>query len=52
VERESFPDLENAKAKAKQLALDEGLEFFVFDIKDSTEVARFFPKPKPGTPQA
>ena len=43
--RESCSDLETAKTKAKQLALDEGLEFFVFDFKDYTEVARFFPNP-------
>jgi hypothetical protein len=48
--RESFPDLESAKSKARQLALDEGLEFFVFNCRDSTEVAQFFPNP--GTPRA
>jgi len=48
--RESFADLETAKAKAKQLALDQGLESFVFDLKDFSEVARFFPRPKPITP--
>lgn len=50
--REFFSDLESAKAKAQQLSIDEGLESFVFRLKDSSEVARFFPRPKPGTPRA
>ncbi|HEV2381551.1 MAG TPA: hypothetical protein VG206_17370 [Terriglobia bacterium] len=50
--RQCFLDLETAKAKAQELAIEEGLEFFVFSLKDSSEVTRFFPKPKPGTPRA
>jgi hypothetical protein len=51
--REFFPDLESAKAKARELAIQEGTEFFVFRLKDASEVARFFPlRPKPGTQSA
>jgi hypothetical protein len=50
--RQCFLDLESAKRKAQELAIEEGLEFFVFSLKDSSEVARFFPKPEPGTPRA
>ena len=45
-------DLEAAKAMAQKLAIEEGLEFFVFSLKDSSEVARFFPKLTPETPRA
>jgi len=47
-----FHDLGSAKARAQQLAIEEGLEFFVFSLRNSTEVARFFPRRKPGTPRA
>jgi len=50
--RQCFLDLETAKTKAQELAIEEGLEFFVFSLKNSSEVARFFPRPKPGTPRA
>jgi hypothetical protein len=50
--REALPDLDTAKVKAKRLAMDEGVEFFVFSFKDAREVARFFPKPTQGTPKA
>jgi hypothetical protein len=50
--REFSRDLGSAEARAKQLAIEEGLEFFVFSLKNSTEVARFFPRPKPGTSRA
>jgi len=46
--RGSFSDLNSAKAKAKTLATQEGLEFFVFSYSGAREVARFFPKPKQG----
>jgi hypothetical protein len=46
--RAFFGDLESAKKKAQELASTEGLELFVFSLKDASEVARFFPKPKPG----
>ena len=42
--REDLTDLGKAKVKAQRLALDEGIEFFVFSFKDAKEVARFFPK--------
>lgn len=38
-----FDDLEAAKSSAQELANQEGLEFFVFDFRDFSEVARFFP---------
>jgi hypothetical protein len=41
--RHAFSELEPAKAKAKELADQEGLEFFVFSCKDCSEIARFFP---------
>ena len=41
-------DLEAAKEKARQIAIEEGAEAFVFSLQDSSEVARFFPRPKPG----
>jgi hypothetical protein len=44
--RASFSDLESAKAKGQALADEEGIEFFVFDLRAGQEVARFFPKPK------
>ena len=44
--RQSFPDAETARTKAKQLALDEGLECFVFSFVNCSEVARFFPQNK------
>lgn len=40
-------DLESAKARAQQLAIDDGIEVFVFSFNDASEVARFFPKPNP-----
>ena len=50
--RQDLPDLESAKAKAQELAIQEGLEFFVFSFKDGSQVARFFPRSKVRTPQA
>jgi hypothetical protein len=47
-----FQDLGSAKAMAQELAIKEGLECFVFSLKNSSEVALFFPRPKPGTPLA
>ena len=44
--RQVFPDLESAKARAQELATQEGLEFFVFNFRDHREVARFFPSSK------
>ena len=41
----AFSDLEVAKFKARELAIQEGIEFFIFSRKDAIEVARFFPKP-------
>jgi hypothetical protein len=46
--REDFHDAETAKAKAEQLALEEGLEFFVFSFNNYSEVARFYPNPLAG----
>lgn len=43
--RQCFVDLEDAKRRAQELATEEGLEFFVFSPKDSSEVVRFFPRP-------
>jgi hypothetical protein len=40
-------DLEEAKMKAQQIAIDDGEEVFIFSFKDASEVAHFFPKPKP-----
>jgi hypothetical protein len=43
-----FDDLEAAKKSGQELANKERLEFFVFNFKDFTEVARVFPaRPKP-----
>ncbi|HEV2498361.1 MAG TPA: hypothetical protein VGY31_02125 [Terriglobia bacterium] len=43
-----FNDLDEAKRKAQELADLEGFEFFVYDFKTASEIARFFPrKPKP-----
>jgi len=39
-------DLDGAKARALQIAIDDGVEAFVFSFKDSSEVARFFPRPR------
>jgi hypothetical protein len=39
-------DLEDARAKAQRIAVDEGVEVFVFSFYDYSEVARFFPKRK------
>ena len=50
--RQCFTDLEGAEIRAQELAIEEGLESFVFSLKNSSEVARFFPRPKPGTPRA
>lgn len=50
--RGAFSELKFAKAKAQQLAIEEGIEFFVFSFNGCSEVARFFPKPRRGTPQA
>lgn len=44
--RQFFPDLKCAKTKAQELAIEEGVEFFVFSFMDNSEVARFFPRPK------
>ena len=38
-----FDDLEAAKKSGQELANKERLEFFVFNFKDFTEVARCFP---------
>ena len=40
-----YSELERAKFRAQELATQEGVEFFVFSLNDSSEVARFFPKP-------
>jgi hypothetical protein len=50
--RQCFPDLGGAKARAQRLAIEEGLECFVFSLRNPSEVARFFPRPKPGTARA
>jgi hypothetical protein len=50
--REDFLDAETAVTKAKQLALDEELEFFVFSFKDYSVVARFLPTPKARSSEA
>jgi len=39
-------DLEAAKEKAREIAIEEGAEAFVFSLQDSSEVARFFPGPR------
>jgi hypothetical protein len=44
--RGSAATLEEARAKAEQLAIEEDKEFFVFSFKDASEVARCFPKPR------
>ncbi len=41
--RDFYTDLDEAKRKAQELATNEGFEFFVFDFKDSSEIARFLP---------
>jgi hypothetical protein len=38
-----FADLDEAKRTAQKLANKERFEFFVFSLKDFTEVARAFP---------
>ena len=38
-----FADLDEAKRTAQKLANEERFEFFVFSLKDFTEVARAFP---------
>lgn len=50
--RGSFSDLESAKVKAQELANQEGIEFFVFNLGVAQEVARFFPEPKAKQTQA
>jgi hypothetical protein len=40
--RHCFLDLGSAKARAQELAIEEGLEFFVFSLTRFSEVARFF----------
>lgn len=46
--REYFNDLDEAKRKAQELADLEGFEFFIYDFKTASEIARFFPRqPKP-----
>jgi hypothetical protein len=50
--RGSASTLEEARARAQQLAIEEGKEFFVFSFKDASEVARYFPRPRPGTSRA
>jgi len=47
--RSFVADLEEAKMKAQQIAIDDGEEVFIFSFKDASEVAHFFPKPKPKT---
>jgi len=47
-----FADLDGAKERAQQIAIENGVEAFVFSFKDSSEVARFFPKPVRRTPNA
>jgi hypothetical protein len=39
-------DFENAKGRAKEITATEGVESFVFDLTDSSEVATFFPQRK------
>ena len=42
-----FDDLEAAKSSAQELANKEGFEFFVFNFRHFSEVARCFPaRPK------
>ncbi len=41
--RACFTDLGAAKIRAQELANEEGFEFFVFNFRDRSEVARFFP---------
>lgn len=50
--RGAYPNLEVAKVKAQQLAVQEGVEFFILDFSASKVVARFFPRPGPRTPRA
>jgi hypothetical protein len=38
-----YADLDEAKRTAQKLANEEGFEFFIFSLKDFTEVARAFP---------
>lgn len=45
--REFSHDLGSAKARAQELAIEEGLECFVFSLRNSSEVARFFPGRSP-----
>jgi hypothetical protein len=50
-----FSDLDEAKRAAQRLANEERFEFFVFSLKDFTEVARAFPvglKPGASVPGA
>ena len=44
-----FTDLDEARQKAERLANEEGAEFFVFNFKNFSEVARFFPDRKTPT---
>jgi len=47
-----YADLDEAKRTAQNLANEEGLEFFIFSLKDFTEVARAFPVQLQGGPSA
>lgn len=47
-----FNDLDEAKRKAQELADLEGLEFFIYNLKSLSEIARFFPsRHKPDVPK-
>jgi hypothetical protein len=37
-----FSDLDAAKRKTQELANEEGFEFFIYNLKDGSEIARFF----------
>jgi hypothetical protein len=41
--RASFADLDEAKRKAQKFADEERQEFFVYRLKDYSEIARVFP---------
>ncbi|MGH7870332.1 MAG: hypothetical protein ACREP9_22480 [Candidatus Dormibacteraceae bacterium] len=43
-----FNDLDEAKRKAQELADVEGFEFFIYNLRSLSEIARFFrSRPKP-----
>ena len=41
--RESFPDSDETSRKAEEVARNEDLECFVYNLKTHTEVVRFWP---------